>query len=99
MKKRNTCNGQYYPISNPLVRNENTGNFIVETKYILANDKDFLWEWKNPKTGEVETKILSKEYVKNNIQLIPRWLEDKLLGQKRITYMFYMISYQAIQNY
>ena len=99
MKKRNTCSGQYYPICNPFERNENTGNFVVDTKYILANDKDFLFEWKNPNTGKVETKILSKEYVKANLKSIPKWLEDKLLGKKRITYMFYMISYKAIQNY
>ena len=99
MKKRNTCGGKYYVISNPKPINENTGNFAVSEKYVLAYDKDFLFEWKNPRTGEIETKILTKKYVLSHIKKIPRWLEDEFLGKKTIRCMFFMISYKDIQNY
>ena len=98
-KVRNTCNGKYYVISNPRPVNENTGNFVVSEKALLAHDKDFLFEWKNPQTGEVETKILTKEYIVQHIKKIPRWIEDELIGKKAIHGMFWMISYEDIKNY
>ena len=98
-KKRNTCGGKYYPISNPYERNAKSGNFVVSEKYLLAHDKDFLFEWKNPDTNEIEIKVLSKEYVVQHIKKIPHWLEDELLGKKTIHGMFWMISYKDICDY
>ena len=97
--KRNTCGGKYYVISNPKPINENTGNFAVNEKYILAYDKDFLFEWKNPKTNIVETKVLTKEYVVKHMKKIPKWKEDEILGHKVVNGMFWMISYKDIISY
>ena len=98
-KKRNTCGGKYYVINNPMPINENTGFFSVSEKYLLAQDKDFLFEWINPHTNKLETKVLSKEYVLANIKKIPKWKEDELLKSKHITCMFWLIPYQTIVNY
>lgn len=98
-KKRNTCGGKYYVISNPLPINENTGNFCVSEKYIMAYDKDFLFEWKNPKTNEVETKVLSRQYVVSHMKKIPKWKEDKILNERVLRGMFWIISYKDILNY
>lgn len=98
-KKRNTCNGKYYVISNPNPINENTGNFAVNEKYILANDKDFLFEWKNPKTNELEIKVLDRCYVIEHMKKMPKWKEDELLGRKVMNGMFWMISYKDILKY
>lgn len=99
MKKRNTFGGKYYVISNPRPINENTGNFIVSEKYIFANDKDFLFEWRNPVTNVVETKVLRKEYVIQHIKKIPKWVEDEILLKKTIKHMFWLITYKDIVNY
>lgn len=99
MKRRNNCSGKYYIIYNPLPVNEYTGNFCVNDKDVLAQDKDFLFELENPVTHEIESKVISKEYVKNHIKPIPKWVEDEILGKKKIVHMFFIISYQDIINY
>ena len=98
-KKRNNCNGKYYVISNPKPINENTGNFAISEKYVLAYDKDFLFEWKNPKTDEIETKVLTRKYVVEHMKKMPKWKEDEILGHKTISCMFWMISYKDIVRY
>ena len=62
MKHKNISN-QYYIISNPNIWNEHTGFFCINPRYYQSFDKDFLFDWINPKTGEHIHKILSKEYV------------------------------------
>lgn len=99
MKQRNFKNSNYYCISNPLPKNEKTGKFCVSWKFIERYDKDFLFEWINPKTNEKETKVLSKEYVKNHIKFMPKWIEDKILNKRRMNGYFFYISYLDIINY
>ena len=99
MKRRNFKDSEYYCISNPLVKNENSGLFCVSWKFIQKWDKDFLFEWINPKTNEKETKVLSKEYVKNHLKFMPRYMEDKTLRRKVQTGYFFVISYSDIINY
>ena len=99
MKRRNNYSGKYYVIYNPLPVNEHTGNFCVNDKDVLAQDKDFLFEWENPVTHKIESKVISKEYVKNHIKLKPKWMEDEILDRKRIAHMFFIISYKDILNY
>lgn len=67
MRKRNFSNGEYYLISNPNIWNEHTGFFCISSNYILNYDKDFLFDWVNPKTKKRIQKILPKEYVKSNL--------------------------------
>lgn len=99
MKKRNTYNSKYHLISNPKPINENTGNFAVSEKYLFDNSKDFLFEWINPKTNKLEIKVLAHKYVVNHLKKIPKWKEDELLKNKKIAYMFWMITYKDILNY
>ena len=77
MKRRNNCKGKYYVISNPKFENEKTGNFAISPTFYLNNDKDYLFEWRNPNTGILETKVLSKEYVKGHAKpcVINKWNE------------------------
>ena len=98
-KRRNTCGGKYYVISNPRPVNETTGNFAISEKYLFANDKDFLFEWVNPQTNKLETKILPREYVIEHLKKIPKWKEDELLGKKTLRCMFWMITYKDIIDY
>ena len=99
MKKRNNCNGKYYVISNPKFENEHTGKFAISPTFYLNNDKDYLFEWKNPATGVLETKILSKEYVKNHAIpcVIKKWDENFL--KKEFKGYCFLISYKDIKEY
>ena len=97
MKRRNNYNGKYYVISNPKLENLHTGNFSVAPWCIKNFDKDFLFEWRNPKTGILETKVLSKEYVKSHRKYVEKKIEDEN-GNIKLTY-FYLISYKDIKAY
>lgn len=99
MKRRNFKDSEFYCISNPLPQNEKTGMFCVNWKFIEKYDKDFLFEWINPRTNEMEYKILSKEYVKNHLKYMPRWKEDQLSKRKMMNGYFFIISYSDIINY
>ena len=99
MKRRNTENGKYYVISNPIWKNERTGNFCIQKQNVLAYDKDFLFEYEHPITHEVERKVLPKEYVKEHITWMPRWVEDELTLTKEIRGSFYLITYEDIERY
>ena len=73
--------------------------FCVNWKFIEKYDKDFLFEWVNPVTRMHESKVLSKEYVKNHLKYMPRWKEDQLSKCKIVNGYFFMISYFDIINY
>lgn len=99
MKRRNNCNGKYYVISNPLPVNEKTGNFAISPTFYLNNDKDYLFEWRNPDTNVLETKVLSKEYVKNHAKpcVIKKW--DEFFIEKEFKGYCFLISYKDIMSY
>ena len=99
MKKRNTFNGKYYAISNPTPNNEKTGNFCVNPKFYLAFDKDFLFEWINPKTNVKETKVLNRRYVIDHCKPCYIYKEADLSIGKEFRGMCYLISYKDILNY
>lgn len=101
MKRRNFKDSEFYCISNPLPQNEDTGMFCVNWKFIEKYDKDFLFEWVNPVTRMHESKVLSKEYVKNHLKYMPKWKEEEFLKTKfkRINGYFFMISYSDIIKY
>ena len=97
-KFRNTCGGRYYVISNPIMKNLNTGNFTVQKKFIEAFDKDFLFEWTNPKTKEKFNKVIKKEYILQYLRPMPKWFEDEE-KRKRCIIPCYLISFEKIANY
>ncbi len=97
-KVRNTCNGKYYPISNPIMRNLNTGNFTIQKKFVESYDKDFLFEWEDPRTKKKFSKVISKNYVVANLKPLPKWYEDEEL-RKRCIIPCYLISFEKIINY
>lgn len=111
-KYRNTENGKYYCISNPKPINEHTHNFCVPGYALKWPVKDFLFEWKNPTTGEIEKKVLSWHYVNKHVFPMYKW-QNKLDAngnpvinpktgkpmREKIGYICHMISYQWISNY
>jgi hypothetical protein len=94
-KTRKNKNNKYYSICKPTTKNKHTGNFCINTKYILAYDKDFLYDY----DGEI--KLISREYVKNHMTTKPftRLIEDEeTLSTKRCFYECYFITYQDVLN-
>lgn len=96
---RDNRGGKYYVISNPLPINENTGNFVVGQKELFANDKDFLFEWKNPNTGKLVSKVLPKEYVVAHIKQMPKWQQEEFIRKNKHYGMYWMITYKDIMSY
>lgn len=98
-RRKNTTNGKYYLICNPRSVNEHTGNFCIDEKYILAYDRDFLFDWINPENGHHETKVISKEYVMHHIKKVPILKEDKYELRKTFHGYFWIITYKDIKKY
>lgn len=96
--KRDNANGKYYVISNLLQRNLKTGNFCVNFKQLVAQDKDFLFDFTDQETGEVERKVLDKRYVLEHCRPLFKWEYSALTMQNELKGMFYLISYQDILN-
>lgn len=97
--KRNTCNGAYYPISNPTPMNEKTGNFCVSPNYVMNNDKDYIFDWIDINTGNKIEKIISRDYVKNHITYlkISKW-DAEHISKEYKGYCF-IITLKDILNY
>lgn len=96
--KRDNANGKYYVISNPLQRNLKTGNFCVSYKHVAAQDKDFLFDFTDPETGEIERKVLDRGYVLAKCRPLFKWEYDLISMKNELKGTFYLISYQDIIN-
>lgn len=92
--RRNAENRNYYVICNPTTKNKHTGNFCLNIDNVLAQDKDFLYEY------DGEKKLISREYVKNHMTPKPftRLIEKDDFSTKRCFYKCYFITYQDILN-
>lgn len=74
---RNTEGGKYFYISNPLEKNQNTGYFCITWAFLKYPYKDFIFEYTDPDTGQVEKKVLNHYYVKKHAIPLHYW-HDKL---------------------
>ena len=74
---RNTEGGKYFYISNPTVKNQDTGYFCVSWSFLKYPYKDFIFEYPDPDTGKVEKKVLNHYYVKKHAIPLYKWY-DKL---------------------
>lgn len=95
MSKTRKNQNKYYRICRPTTKNKYTGNFCLNINDVLAQDKDFLYDY----DGEI--KLISREYVKNHMTPKPftRLIEDEeTLSTKRCFYECYFITYQDILN-
>ena len=58
---------RYYKISQPTIWNEGTGYFTINPKDLENFDRDFIVTYIDNITKESITKIISKEYIRDNI--------------------------------
>lgn len=86
----------YIKISNPTFENECTGNFSIGPAFMekYNQNKNFLFDWVNPKTNKRESKILPYNYVVSHLK--PAKLRGDKTGEN--SYHF-IISYFDIKNY
>lgn len=96
MKRRNHSSNVYL-ISNPTLKNENTGNFSISPKDVMRYDKDFLFEWENPHTHKLEKKVIDKRYVVDHMKPCNMCHKDED-GNKKHGFC-YLISYKDIIKY
>ena len=97
--KRDNKNGKYYCISNPTEANIRTGNYCVSYRDYVKNDKDYLFDWTDPNTGEHYEKVISKEYLHAYCKPCPKWMYNELSMRNELKGMFYLISFKDIYLY
>lgn len=102
MKRRNTCDGQYYPICNPQDKNLKTGKFCVQTTHYCANDKPFIWDWIDPETKTHYYKIIDKSYIVKHCKPCPRFMYDEVVDKYKYigrNKHCYLILFKDLVNY
>ena len=67
----------YYLISKPEPKNEKTGNYSIKPSFIQTNNhKPFLFTYFDHSTGQVETKIMDWQYVKDHSRFMWNWVDE-----------------------
>ena len=102
MKRRNTYEGQYYPICNPIDRNLKTNNFCVQANHYSAFNKPFVWDWTDPETNTKYYKVIDKEYILKHCKPCPRFMYDDIVDKYRFIGLnrhCYLISFNDLKKY
>lgn len=88
-------NKKLYTICKPTKSNEKSGNFCISLHDIMKFDKDFLFE--QTINNKKISKIISKEYVKDNMKMYYCTKYDEY--GNRTCFPFAMISLDAILKF
>lgn len=96
MGKLTKKNFKYYRVCTPNERNVGSGNFCINLTELAKYDKDFIFD--QNVEGVQYNKVLSKEWVKDNLHTMYKHVVDEETGKTR-TIPFYAIRLEDIENY
>ena len=89
----------YYKISNPNLWNTNTGFVTIPPRYYEKFDKDYVFDYVIPSTGEHIHKIISKEFVRDNAIFGKNSDRDRGYVSKEYKSYAYRISIDKLVSY